>query len=108
IIKAAAPINGGMIWPPVDAAASVAAANSGLNPAFFTIGIVKDPDATVFPTELPDTIPCNALAETAAFAVAPVKRPAKETANAIKNLPKVVWIRMTTKNKNKYINFAEI
>src|SRR5699024_12254470 len=62
IINAAAPIKGGIICPPVDAEASVAAANSGLNPAFFIIGMVKEPEATVFPTELPETIPCSALA----------------------------------------------
>jgi len=32
-------------------------ANSGLNPAFFIIGMVKDPVETVLPTELPETVP---------------------------------------------------
>ena len=56
MINAAAPIIGGINWPPVDADASVAPANSGLNFAFFIIGIVNDPDATVFATELPEII----------------------------------------------------
>src|SRR5699024_6995564 len=72
IINAAAPIKGGIICPPVDAEASVAAANSGLNPAFFIIGMVKEQEATVFPTELPETIACSAPADTASFAVPPV------------------------------------
>src|SRR5690625_2741083 len=85
IINAAAPRIGGIICPAVEADASVAAANSGLNPDFFIIGIVKEPEATVFPTELPDTIPCRALATTAALAVPPVKRPVKEKAKSLKN-----------------------
>ena len=87
MINAAAPIIGGIICPPVEAAASVAPANSGLNPAFFIIGMVKDPVATVFPTELPETVPCSALATTAAFAVPPVKRPVKAKAISLKNFP---------------------
>src|SRR5690625_4895936 len=108
IIKAAAPINGGIICPPVDAEASVAAANSGLNPAFFIIGIVKDPEATVFPTELPETIPCKALAATAAFAVPPVYFPVTANAKSLKKLPILVWMSMTPKNKNRKMNLEEI
>ncbi len=87
IINAAAPIIGGIICPPVEAAASVAPANSGVKPAFFIIGIVNDPEATVFPTELPETVPCSALATTAALAVPPVNRPVKAKAMSLKNLP---------------------
>ena len=79
MMKAAAPIRGGMIWPPVDAEASAAAANSGLNPDRFIIGMVNDPEVTVFATELPEIIPCNPLAVTAALAVPPVNVPVART-----------------------------
>src|SRR5690625_6792721 len=75
MIKAAAPIIGGIICPPVEAEASVPAANSGLNPDFFIIGIVNEPEATVLSTELPDTIAFIALAITTVLAFPPVKRP---------------------------------
>src|SRR5690625_2419288 len=68
IINAAAPINGGIICPPVDADASVAAANSGLKPAFLIIGIVKDPKATVFQSDHQESIPFRYLAALTAYA----------------------------------------
>ena len=87
MIKAAAPISGGIICPPVDAEASVAAANSGLKPDRFIIGIVNAPEPTVLATELPETVPCRALAITAVFAVPPVNRPVREKARSLKNWP---------------------
>src|SRR5690625_60955 len=57
MMNAAAPMIGGMIWPPVEAVASVAAATCGRNPAFFMIGMVNEPEATVLATEEPDTMP---------------------------------------------------
>ena len=71
-MNAAAPMIGGMICPPVEAVASVAAAKWGLNPAFFISGMVNDPEATVLATEEPETIPCSPEATTAAFAGPPV------------------------------------
>src|SRR4030042_6065031 len=76
IKNAAAPITGGIICPPVDAAASTAAANSGLYPSFFIIGIVKLPEPTVFDTELPDIVPSRALVITATLAGPPEENPA--------------------------------
>src|SRR5699024_3853116 len=108
IINAAAPMIGGMICPPVEADASVPAANSGLKPAFFIIGIVNDPEATVLPTELPDTIPCSALAATAAFAVPPVNLPVKANARSLKNWPILVCTSTTPKNRKRKINFTDI
>ena len=68
IMKAAAPITGGMICPPVEAAASTAPAKYGLYPVFFIRGMVNAPVVTVFATELPDTDPINPLATTAVIA----------------------------------------
>src|SRR5690554_3916225 len=83
IINAAAPIIGGINCPPVEAAASVAPANSGLYPTLFIKGIVTEPVPTVFATELPDTVPWAALAITAAFAGPPVALPVKPTARLV-------------------------
>ena len=101
--NAAAPMIGGMICPPVEAAASTAAANSGRYPIFFIIGIVMDPDPTVFATEEPDAIPSRADATTATFAGPPVKRPTAAFAKRMKksatpvrsrNAPKMMKITM--------------
>src|SRR5690625_2330326 len=108
IINAAAPITGGMICPPVDADASVPAANSGVNPDFFIIGMVNEPEATVFPTELPEIDHLKAHATTAALAVPPVNKTVKANAKSFKNYPMPVCIKITPKNKNRKMNFEEI
>ena len=74
IRKAAAPMIGGMICPPVDAAASTAPANSGLYPVLIIIGMVTEPVVTVLPTEEPETIPHRAEEITATFAGPPAGR----------------------------------
>ena len=51
--------------PEVEEAVSTAAANRGLKPAFFIIGIVMDPMDTVLATALPDVVPINPEAKTA-------------------------------------------
>jgi len=43
MMNAAAPMTGGMIWPPVEAAASTAPAKFGVYPKRFMRGIVKVP-----------------------------------------------------------------
>ena len=48
---------GGMIWPPVEATASTAAANGGLKPLRFISGIVIGPSTITLATALPDTVP---------------------------------------------------
>ena len=42
--KTANPMIGGMIWAPLEAAASTAAASSGLSPTRFMSGMVMLPD----------------------------------------------------------------
>ncbi len=66
IINAAAPSIGGVIPPPVDAAASIAAATWGLNPVFFIRGIVILPVPTTLAVAAPLRLPINALLTTAA------------------------------------------
>ena len=57
--KAAEPMIGGMIWPPVDATLSMAAACSGRNPVLFIVGMVALPVSTTFATAAPVTVPTN-------------------------------------------------
>ena len=67
--KAATPIRGGIICPPVEATASTAPAKTGLNPALFIMGMVMVSVVTTFPTALPLIIPINPLAKMATTAV---------------------------------------
>ena len=103
IRNAAAPIIGGIICPPVEAAASTAAANSGLYPIRFIIGMVKLPEPTVFATELPVIVPCKALEITATFAGPPVAFPAIALAISIKNCPIPVRSKKAPNKINKKI-----
>ena len=48
---------GGMIWPPVEATASTAAANGGRKPVRFISGIVIGPSTITLATALPETVP---------------------------------------------------
>ncbi len=107
MMNAAAPMIGGMNWPPVDAVASVAPATCGLNPAFFMIGIVKDPEATVLATEDPEIMPCRPLAATAALAGPPVKRPATRNARSLKKAPMFVRISTTANSRNRKMKVEE-
>ncbi len=58
--KAPAPMMGGMICPPVEAAASTAAANFGRKPARCIIGMVMTPVAATFATVEPEMVPISA------------------------------------------------
>ena len=69
--KAAAPMMGGMICPPVDAAASTAPANLFEKPLRLIMGIVITPVPTTLATALPETDPNSPEAKTAACAGPP-------------------------------------
>ncbi len=64
-------MTGGKIRPTVEALASTAPANSGFNPIFFIMGIVKLPVVTTFAVLLPEIDPTKALAITAILAGPP-------------------------------------
>ena len=55
MMKPASPRTGGMIWPEVDATASIAPAMFGRNPRCFIIGMVRRPVSTTFATACPMT-----------------------------------------------------
>ena len=103
IRKAAAPIIGGIICPPVEEAASTAPANSGLYPVSFIIGIVTLPVVTVLPTDDPETIPQSAEDITATFAGPPAVFPASLLANAINRSAILVFERKVPNRINRTI-----
>ena len=53
MMKPASPRTGGMIWPEVEATASIAPAMFGRNPRCFIIGMVRRPVSTTFATAWP-------------------------------------------------------
>ena len=71
MMKAAMPITGGVIWPPVEAQASIAAARCGLNPARFMSGIVTVPTVITFDTMFPEIEPNSDEPTIAIFAGPP-------------------------------------
>ena len=68
MMKAAAPIRGGIICPPVEAVASTPPANEGEKPILFINGMVTEPVVTTLATALPDMVPIAALDTTATLA----------------------------------------
>ena len=80
----AAPITGGMIWPPFDATASMAAATWAGYPARFIIGMVIAPSSTTLATALPDTVPNRQDDTTATLAGPPRNRPIATSATSVR------------------------
>ncbi len=103
MMKAAAPMIGGVICPPDDAQASTAAANRARYPRFFISGMVKEPVVTTFATADPDTVPMNPLATAEALAGPPTRWPVNATARSIKKRPAPERIRTAPKMMNKTI-----
>ena len=73
--NAAAPITGGMICPPLDATASMAAAMWAGKPVRFISGMVIAPSTTTLATALPETVPNSADETTETLAGPPRYRP---------------------------------
>ena len=86
-MKAPAPMTGGMSWPPVLAAASMAPAKNGLKPERRIRGMVKVPVVTTLATALPDREPMNALATAAVLAGPPRVLPATRSARPMRSAP---------------------
>ena len=105
--NAAAPMIGGIICPPVEAEASTAAANSGLYPVFFIMGMVMEPEPTVLATELPEAMPSSAEAMTATFAGPPLAEPATKLAQSMKKLAMPVRSRKAPNMTNTTMNLAQ-
>ena len=86
MMKAPAPIMGGMSCPPVDAQASTAAATSGLNPERFIRGMVTAPVVATLATDEPFMVPIMAEATTETLAGPPESRPVRLMATLLKSL----------------------
>ena len=71
MMKAAAPMIGGISWPLVEAATSTEAALCGGKPRRFIRGMVKVPVVTVLAMEEPEMIPIIPEAATEALAGPP-------------------------------------
>ena len=84
MMNAAAPMIGGINWPLVLAATSMAPALIPGKPIRFIRGIVKVPVVTVLAILDPFTMPVNPLASTAALAGPPRNRPSAEKASCVK------------------------
>ena len=84
MMKATAPMTGGMICPPMEAVASTAPANSARNPVRFMRGMVKAPVVTTLAMAEPFTVPRRALEKMATFAGPPFVCPARHIARSEK------------------------
>ena len=84
MMKAAAPITGGMSCPPVEPTASMAAARVGLKPDFAISGMVTMPTAMTLLTAAPEIMPKSAEPNTAIFAAPPRKLPIADMARSAK------------------------
>ena len=89
---------GGMICPPVEAAASIPAACAGLYPSFFIIGMVNEPVVTVFAIALPEIDPIAAEAITEALAGPPRDFPAAAKDKSISIFPAPVTCKNAPNN----------
>jgi hypothetical protein len=78
MMKAAAPMTGGIRAPPVEVTASMAPATWGSNPVLFIIGMVKIPSTVTLATALPEIVPKRELERTEIFAGPPVSRPKRD------------------------------
>ena len=100
IIKAVAPIIGGIRTPPVDAQASTPPATCGLNPILFIAGIERAPVVRTFVITLPLIEPINPDAKIATLAGPPRTYPKREKAKLRKNCPPPVYCSATPNNRN--------
>jgi hypothetical protein len=93
MMKAAEPITGGRMLPPVDAATSTPPAREARYPSRRIIGIVIDPVVTTSAVGLPDMVPNSAEDTTATLAGPPGVRPASAAEMLKKNAPPPAFSR---------------
>ncbi len=84
MMKAAAPITGGINCPPVEPTASIAAARMRENPDRTISGMVTMPTATTLLTAAPEIMPNSAEPTTAIFAAPPRNVPIPDMARSAK------------------------
>ena len=76
-----------MIWPPVEAVASTAAANAGRKPLLFMSGMVIGPSTITFATALPETVPNRLELITDTLPGPPALWPVSESAKSMNSFP---------------------
>jgi hypothetical protein len=102
MMKAAAPMIGGVTCPPQLALASTAPAKRGAKPTFFISGIVITPVVTVLAMALPLIMPNRPELTTLTLAGPPAKRPAAMVARLTNSCPSPVsWAMMPNSTKWK-------
>jgi len=84
MMKAAAPITGGMSWPPVEPTASIAAARVREKPERDINGMVTMPTAMTLLTAAPEIRPNRPEPTTAILAAPPRKLPMPDIARSAK------------------------
>ena len=100
MMKAAAPMMGGVICPPQEAEASTAPAKRGENPTFFISGMVMTPVVTVLAMAEPEIMPNRPDDTTLTLAGPPENRPAAMVARFTNNCPSPVsWAMMPNRTK---------
>jgi hypothetical protein len=85
--KAAAPMIGGMIWPPVEATASTPAAKCGAKPERFISGMVIGPSTMTLATALPEMVPNKLDENTDTLPGPPAAAPVSAMAKSMNNCP---------------------
>jgi hypothetical protein len=83
MMKATAPMTGGMIWPPIDEVASTPPAKAGEKPKRFISGMVNWPLATTLATPEPEIVPISAEDRTQTWAGPPRAWPTKPSAKSL-------------------------
>ena len=100
-------MTGGMIWPLIEAEASMAPALTPERPVRFISGMVKMPPETTLETDEPDTTPLSADETTATFAGPPRRWPSSAMEICIIQLPAPAFSRSvpnSTKRKTKLVD----
>lgn len=97
MIKAAAPITGGMICPAEEEDASTPPAKDGSYPQDFIKGIVNVPVVTTLARLEPEIVPSNADATTAVLAGPPANLPVSANAKLMKSFAPPVTSRKQPK-----------
>ena len=93
-----------MIWPPVEAVASTAAANGGRKPVRFISGMVIGPSTMTLATALPDTVPNRLELTTATLPGPPAVWPVIDSAKSMNSCP-VPLFSMNAPNSTNSITY---
>ena len=93
-------MTGGMIWPPVEAVASTAAAKGGRKPLRFMSGMVIGPSTITLATALPDTVPNRLERTTDTLPGPPRCAPVSDSAKSMKSCPVPLFSMKAPKSTN--------